>query len=424
MTRPSVVLLASGHSYRLNAFRQAADRVGLDTIVGLDVPPPLLGRSGAQLALDYRDLPRSTRRLLEFAAGLPAGPTQIAAIIGVDDSGALLAAQAGAALNLPHNAYEATLAARDKARMRRAFARAAVPSPPFLALSIDDDPELHAAALEAGTAELTFPVVIKPTTRAGSQGVMRADTPAEFVNRFERLRRLMTGDGCRDVLVEAFIPGVEVALEGLLRDGELQVLALFDKPDPLDGPFFEETIYTTPSRLPADTRAAIAAAAAQAAEALGLRTGPIHAELRVNDQGPWLLEVAARSIGGQCSRTLRFGTDLSLEELILRHALGEDVASLSAGGQAGGVMMIPIPRAGIFREVAGVEAARALPLIEAVEISARAHYPLVPLPEGDSYLGFIFARGETPAAVEQALRAAHGLLTFRIDDPLPLRVQN
>jgi hypothetical protein len=200
----------------------------------------------------------------------------------------------------------------------------------------------------------------------------------------------------------------------MMDGGRLQVLALFDKPDPLDGPFFEETIYVTPSRLPADVQGAIVRCAADAAAALGLREGPMHAELRVNDAGPWLVEVAGRSIGGLCSKTLRFGTDASLEELVLRQACGLDVRSLGREGAAGGVMMIPIPQAGILRRVDGLEAAQAVAGVEEIDITARLHYPITPLPEGDSYLGFIFARGATPGAVEAALREAHARLRFEI----------
>jgi len=206
-----------------------------------------------------------------------------------------------------------------------------------------------------------------------------------------------------------------VALEGLLDDGQLRVLALFDKPDPLDGPFFEETIYVTPSRLPEATQAAIATTTAAAARALGLCVGPVHAELRVNEAGAWLVEVAGRSIGGLCSQVLRFGIDASLEELILRQAVGRPLGNVAQRDRAAGVMMIPIPQAGLLRAVEGVDEAAAVPLIDGVEITARLHYPLTPLPEGDSYLGFIFARGETPAEVEAALRAAHGRLRFTID---------
>jgi hypothetical protein len=229
-------------------------------------------------------------------------------------------------------------------------------------------------------------------------------------------------DPGRHFLVEEFIPGFEVALEGMLDRGRLQVLALFDKPDPLDGPFFEETIYVTPSRLPAEVQDAIARCAADAATALGLCSGPVHAELRVNQRGPFLIEAAGRSIGGLCSRTLRFGSDATLEELIVRQACGLPIESLGRDGNAGGVMMIPIPEGGILRGVSGIEAASAVPGVESVEITAPLHNPIVPLPEGESYLGFIFARGPTPGHVEQALRAAHALLHFTIMPGLSLQL--
>jgi biotin carboxylase len=247
--------------------------------------------------------------------------------------------------------------------------------------------------------------------------VIRADNPDQFYAAVRRLAALLDrieGSQTHQFLVEEFIPGFEVALEGLINCGQVQVLALFDKPDPLDGPFFEETIYVTPSRLPTEIQAAICEVTAAAARAVGLEQGPLHAELRINERGPWMIELANRSIGGLCSRTLRFGTDASLEELILRQAIGLPIESLSRAGQAGGVMMIPIPQAGILRGVAGIEAAQAIPGIEAVEITAPLHYPLTPLPEGDSYLGFIFARGPDPATVEAALRAAHAQLQFTV----------
>ncbi|MGH2479522.1 MAG: ATP-grasp domain-containing protein, partial [Ktedonobacteraceae bacterium] len=221
-------------------------------------------------------------------------------------------------------------------------------------------------------------------------------------------------------LVEDFLPGCEVALEGILTRGQLKVLTLFDKPDPLDGPFFEETIYVTPSRLPESTQEAIARCVATAAASLGLREGPVHAELRVNERGPWMLEIAGRSIGGLCSTILEFGAGMCLEELILRHAIGEEIAQIERERQATGVMMIPIPAAGLLKSVHGVEEAREVPLITGIEITARINYSLVPLPEGASYLGFIFARGETPGAVESAIRQAHSLLRFEIRPELPM----
>jgi hypothetical protein len=258
--------------------------------------------------------------------------------------------------------------------------------------------------------------------------VIRADDPAAFLAAFRRIAALLhtpevahgAGDWGRQILVEDFIPGREIALEGILTRDGLRVLALFDKPEPLDGPYFEETIYVTPSRLPPAVQDAVAGCAARAAESIGLRHGPIHAELRLNEAGPWLVEVAARSIGGRCSRILRFGVDTSLEELILRHALGLPVPSFQREDSAAGVMMVPIPGAGRLRAVEGLERAREVQGIEDVEITAPVGERVVPLPGGASYLGFIYARGSTPGQVVDALHQAHRCLQFRIEPELPL----
>jgi len=251
--------------------------------------------------------------------------------------------------------------------------------------------------------------------------VIRADGPEEFRAAWRRIEAILEsadvlkrGSAPDELLVEDYLAGAEVALEGLLTRGELRTLALFDKPDPLEGPFFEETIYVTPSRLPEPAQAALREATALGARALGLRDGPIHAELRWNADGPWIVEIAARSIGGLCARTLSFGAGMSLEELVLRHALGREIPGPGPGVAAAGVMMIPIPRAGVFEEVRGLEAAREVPEIADVAITAHPGQRLVPLPEGSRYLGFIFSRGADPAAAEAALRAAHARLEFRI----------
>src|SRR6266545_4566114 len=411
MTR-RVLLLTTPNTYRAPAFAAAAERLGVEAITAVDMPPRLAAAWNQPLGVDFQDVDAAAAAIATFAADRP-----FSAIIAVDDSGSLLAAHASAALGLPHNAPAAAEAARDKHIMRELLARHGMPSPPFQCCSTADD-------LPALAARVEYPCVVKPLRLNGSRGVIRADNPAEFVAAAERLaallHRVYPEPGPKPFLVERFIPGFEVALEGLLNHGELQVLALFDKPDPLDGPFFEETIYVTPSRLPAETQAAIARCAADAAAALGLREGPMHAELRVNDQGPWIVELAGRSIGGLCSKTLRFGTDATLEELILRQAYGMEVASLSRAGAAGGVMMIPIPGTGLLKRVDGLAEAAAVPGVEEIDITAQLNYPIVPLPEGDSYLGFIFARGATPEAVEAALREAHGRLRFRIQPAIPL----
>ena len=270
-----------------------------------------------------------------------------------------------------------------------------------------------------------FPCVVKPLFLSAGRGVIRADDPESLSRAWVRLRGILAepevrkkGGAASDwILVESYLPGIEVALEGLLLEGELKTLALFDKPDSLPGPFFEETIYVTPSRLPDETRREIVRCAAQSVAALGLREGPIHAELRVNERGAWPVEVASRSIGGLCSRVLRFGAGISLEELILRRALGLPVESLEREKKAAGVMMIPIPRGGRLIRFGGVEAARQVPGVEGVVQSISLGGDVVPLPEGSRYLGFIFARGEEPEDVEASLREAHARLEILIESP-------
>jgi biotin carboxylase len=279
--------------------------------------------------------------------------------------------------------------------MRDAFARAGVPQPAY--------------GESAG-----FPRVVKPLSRSGSQGVIRADTPVEAQAAADRIRAML-GDPDAELLVEQFVPGDEVAVEGLLAAGRLEVLAVFDKPDPLDGPYFEETIYVTPSRRPAEVLDEVHRLTAQAAAALGLTEGPVHAEMRIGDDGSvTVLELAARTIGGLCSRSLRFGLGISLEEVILRHALGMPLDHLRREDLASGVMMLPIPHAGVLREVHGQDAARAVPGVAGLEISIPRGRRVLPLPEGDRYLGFLFAKADTPERVEAALREAHARLEVEI----------
>ena len=406
-----MLLLLPTTTYRARDFIEAAARLGVETVVGSDRRQALQDLQPARgVTLDGRDPAVSAARIADFAATQP-----LAAIVPTDDESAVVAAAASARLGLPHNPPEAARAARRKDTLRRILHAAGVRTPRYDLLTLDDDPV-------AASRRQTFPVVLKPTFLAASRGVIRADDPRQFVAAFRRIEALLCdpdvrdrgGDAARLVLVEEFVPGVEVALEGLLVDGCLKVLALFDKPDPLDGPFFEETLYVTPSRLPAKSCRAIESLTARAARALGLTTGPVHAELRLNARGPWLIELAARSIGGLCSRALRFSTGLTLEEVILMHALGRDVTRLRREARPAGVMMIPIPRAGILRGVSGLQEARDVKGIEEVTLSATLGKPLVPLPEGSSYLGFLFARASSPAKVEAALREAHRRLAFDV----------
>jgi biotin carboxylase len=327
-------------------------------------------------------------------------------------------------LGLPHNPPEAVAAARNKALSRERLRAGGVPVPRFELVPT----ELAGAELEGLLERAPYPCVVKPLVLSGSRGVIRADSRDQLRAALARVASLLRSPDVaqrRDpdlprVLVEEFVPGPEVALEGLLVSGRLHVLALFDKPDPLDGPYFEETLYVTPSRHPAALQDAVAREVSRGSAALGLREGPVHAELRLSPAGPRILEVAARSIGGLCGRALRFGVGVTLEELILRHALGVETEPPPREKQAAGVLMLPIRKRGVLEEVRGVEEARRVPLIEDIAITAHLREELVPLPEGASYLGFAFARGGTPAEVEAALREAGARIEAVVTPKLPL----
>jgi formate-dependent phosphoribosylglycinamide formyltransferase (GAR transformylase) len=406
-----LLLLMTTTTYRAHAFLEAARGLNVPVVVGSERSQVLAAANPTgHLTLDFQAPDEASRTIVEFATQFP-----ITGVVAADDDGVILAARAAAALGLPHHPVEAVMAARNKYRTRQVLAEAGLRCPRFQRFSIDEDPGEVAR-------RVAYPCVVKPLSLSASRGVIRADNPAQFVAAFRRIVAILQRPdvalsahrATREILVEQFIPGAEVALEGLLTHGKLRMLALFDKPDPLDGPFFEETLYVTPSRFPRAVQDAITACTAEVVSALGLRHGPVHAELRVNDQGPWMLEIAPRSIGGLCSRTLRFGDGRALEELILRHAIGCDVEALGRETLAAGVMMIPIPQAGVLRQVAGQEDAKQVAGIEDIRMTIPVGQEVIPLPEGSRYLGFIFARGNTPAGVESALREAHRRLTFNI----------
>ena len=380
---------------------EAARQIGVELTVASEQPSTLEAANPAGLlTLDFQHPQRAADAVLAFARDHP-----IQGVVGVDDDTAILAAGIAERLKLRGNPVQAALAARDKHRQRELLAKAGVPVPRFLLKRLTDDPR------EVGKT-ITYPCVLKPLRLSASRGVIRANNATEFVTAHARLKAIVC-DADENYLIEEFIPGYEVALEGLVMNRRLHVLALFDKPDPLDGPFFEETIYVTPSTIPAGLQATIVQCAERAIRALEITEGPVHAELRYNERGAFVIELAARPIGGRCSAVLRFGTS-SLEEIIVRHALGMPIPSLQRERLAAGVMMIPIPGAGALQEVRGVAEAKAVPLIEDVQITAHPGEQLVPFPEGSRYPGFIFARGETPAVVETALREAHRRLTFVI----------
>jgi biotin carboxylase len=432
--RGSIVLVMHTTSYNAEAFVGACHSAGVKVVIASDRCHVLGGVwtwPSDSVVIDFYDPSGAATAIAARAEGGRLPP--VLAVIPVGgEAAAVVATLAAKRLNLSGNSPAAVEASANKLRMRELCAAARgrgqeIRVPRFRVFPYDDDP--NRVADEVAKA-VGWPCVVKPLLLSGSRGVIRADNPVGLSIALARVRKILSapallnmgedGAASRQVLIEAFVRGPEVAIEGVLTAGDLRPLAFFDKPDPLDGPFFEETLYVTPSRHPVAAQMEVEASVRAAARALGLVTGPVHAEVRLGPDGPVVIEIAARSIGGLCSRTLRFGTGLSLEDLLVRHALGDDVHGLAREDAAAGVMMIPIPGHGILTNVKGMAAARAVPGIEDLVISVHPGETLVPLPEGASYLGFIFARGASPADVEASLRASHRQLTFDIAPLLPV----
>src|SRR5215471_10736365 len=402
-----VLLLVPAQTYRAGDFLAAARRMRLAVVVGSDGALPLGGRP--VLPADPRDPERSATRLVARA-----GPVD--AVVAVDAPMLALAATVAARIGLPHNPLEAVMAAADKAAQRRRWAGAGIRQPVFriVPAGAGDDAMARAAA---GTG---FPCVVKAVSLSGSQGVLRADDQAGAITAAARIRRVLSRAGRpahEPLIIEQYVPGPEISVDGLLTDGSLAVTAVFDKPDAPAGPTFEETLLVTPSRLPEQVLAAALATAERAARALALRHGPIHAELRIDTRqgrpAPAMLELAARSIGGLCARALRFTGGVSMEEMVLANALGHSPPPPHLG-RPSGVLMLHADRAGTLQAVDGRAAAAAIPGITGLTITVPVGQRVHPLPEGDRYLGFIFAEAGTPQDAAAALRAARGQLHLAI----------
>lgn len=413
-----LLILASKLGYQTRSFAEAARGLGAEVVFASDrchqIEDPW---SDGAIAVRF-DRPEDAARLIVQQSLVQ----PVDGLIALGDRATTTAAFAARALGIAYNSPQAVENCRSKLRQREILRDAGLPVPGFFSFRLDK-------RVEKILPRVQFPCVLKPLRLAASQGVIRANTPEEFQAAVERIKILLntpeiqvTREAELDrLLVERYVPGGEVAVEGLMTRGRLRILAIFDKPDPLEGPYFEETIYVTPSRLPEEMQERIADCAAATVKALGLTHGPAHAEFRVNEQGPWVLEASPRPIGGLCSRSLRFGPQrIFLEELLVRHALGISGSDLDREDDAGGVMMIPVPKTGVLESVQGEAEARAMTGVEDIQITARVHDLLQAWPEGSSYLGFIFARGKSPAEVESALRLAHSRMKFEIAERLPV----
>jgi len=413
-----LLILASKLGYQTRSFAEAAKALGIDVVFASDRCHQLEDPwADGAISVRFDEPEGSARRIVKQSLVRP-----IDGLIALGDKPTTTAAYTARALGKPYNSPEATENCRSKLRQREVLRDAGLLVPGFFSFKFDK-------RVEKILPRVQFPCVVKPLRLAASQGVIRANSAEEFQAAVARIQKLLESPEVKverepeldRLLVERYIPGTEVAVEGLITRGKLRILAIFDKPDPLEGPYFEETIYVAPSRLPDETYDRVIECAERTVAALGLTHGPLHAEFRLNDEGPWVLEAAPRPIGGLCSRAMRFGEQrMSLEELLIRHALGMPGTDAYREQDASGVMMIPVPKSGVLEKVEGEDEARATPGIEDVQITARLHDFIAAWPEGSTYLGFIFGRGKTPGEVETALRAAHARLKFEFVERLPV----
>lgn len=405
--QPCVLIIAPHGSYRTMPFVAAAQKMGVHALIASEGKHSIVSAYAQGIHINFQDDKNALQDLLRAVEN-----HHIVGVIGTDDASTELAAQLAQALQLPHNVPAAVRIARRKDQARDCLAAHDVPVPAFrrIDLTLPLMPQLD---------DLVFPVVVKPIALSASRGVIRTNDLLQLQQAISRVRHLLDTirdleqDAQRYLLLEQYLPGDEIAVEAMLNRGVLHILTIFDKPDPLEGPFFEETYYTTPTRLDSKQQDEVRQVLQLACEAYGLREGPVHAECRINQDGVFILEVAARTIGGLCGRLLRFGTGYTLEELVLAHAMSMPLDLNSEQGAAG-VMMIPIPAAGMLKRVEGLLQAQGVKYIDDINIQVREGHELVPLPEGSSYLGFIFSRAQTVQDAEQALRDAHACLKFVI----------
>ena len=416
-----VLLFASKLGYQTRTFHSAAERLGVELVFVTDrchrLDDPWRDQA---IAVHFENPEAAAASVIHSQRGRP-----VDGILALGDRPTPTAAYVAHGVGIPFHHPISVHACRNKLRMREVFRDASLPVPRFSAVPLQPLPE-------PSLLGISFPCVIKPLSLSASQGVSRANNREEFLAAATRLKRLLESPQIRatrephldQMLVEEYLPGREVAVEALMTEGDLRILAIFDKPDPLEGPFFEETIYITPSRMPPALQHSIEAGLRSTAGAIGLTHGPVHGEFRINERGVWPIEIAPRPIGGMCAQALRFQPTnqvrFGLEELLLRHSLGLPGADAPREQNASGVMMIPVPHSGTFEKLEGLEAARGLPGITSIEITARLHDYIVAWPEGSSYLGFIFAEGVDPAEAEVAIRAAYAKLHFSLIPRLPV----
>ena len=413
MEKKCLLLLMTTSTYRANAYLEASKKLDIDTIIGTD-QPDILGHlnPGSSINLDYSKNDDSKKKITELVNKFP-----IHAVLAIDEETLILGAMVAESLGLICHSMESVSATRSKYEIRKILSEDGLRNPEFKLISSEENPELISKSI-------SFPCVMKPTFLSGSRGVIRANNEKEFMNAYMRIKNILDepeviirgGNEAKMILIEEYIDGIEVAVEGIVVNGKFLPLTIFDKPEPLEGPFFEESLYVTPSRLPNSVQEKILEETKNASHAIQLTNGPVHAELRIDGNGdPWVIDIASRTIGGKCSKAIKFSDGISLESIILSHVLGKQLPNIVPISSSSGVMMIPIPKSGILKEVLGKEDALAIKGIEEVEITIPLGVKIVELPEGDRYLGFIFASSEKSEETIEILKEAHKNLKFKIE---------
>mgnify|MGYP001817383468 FL=1 len=401
--RPRLLLISHHNSYRIAPYIKAAIKLGLEVTIASEGKHSLVSEVANGLHIDFSDIPQTVKTIINEHQRHP-----FSGILGSDDQTVEIAAATASVLGLPHNPPEAAQYSHRKDLARAQLAQAGCPVPLHRLFDFNQPTEKQLNGLP-------WPCVLKPLNMTASRGVIRADNEAEFITACERVRGIVaTASGKfeqQHLLIEEYIDGIEIAYEGYLQHGELHTVTIFDKPDPLTGPFFEETIYVTPSRLSEALQQNIKQVLQAACRAYGLETGVIHAECRIDSHDKvWILEIASRTIGGDCARMLD-NENFGIEELAISLAIDSPI-DISMPELARGVMMIPIRKQGLLKRVEGMLDAKRVEHIDSIDVIIPQGHELIPLPEGNQYLGYIFASAETPEQATEAIRKAHDKLDF------------
>lgn len=398
-----LLLISHHNSYRIASYIKAAKNLSLDVTIASQGKHSLVTEVADGLHVNFDDTESALKEIIKENNKKP-----FAGILGSDDQTVELAAQAAKVLHLPHNPPEAAQYShrKDLARAKLTLADRNVPFHCLLNLT---------KPIKNQIIDLPLPCVVKPLNMSASRGVIRVDNTEQLKVACERLRPILADSPNifeqTHILIEAYIDGIEIAYEGYLQNKKLNTITIFDKPDQLTGPYFAETIYVTPSSLDNDLQLAIKMEIEKSCKAYGLVTGSIHAECRIDKNNKvWILEIASRTIGGDCARILD-NNNYSLEEMAILLSIGKNI-TIKKSKKARAVMMIPIKQKGLLKRVEGLSLANKVKHIDSIDIIINQGHELIPLPEGNQYLGYIFSSADTSEKATEAIRMAYDILTF------------